>query len=111
MNEHYQAQYYYYRDKKGRPVITQCVLYEVSSKGKKTPVVVGNAICSPTDNPCKEKGRSEALHRALAFLEDTEKSVSIFQNPKALVAICSVDWARYNRLHYSVFMQAYFVDI
>ncbi len=54
--------YYYNRDWKKRPIVTNCLLED---KGR---VVRGRAVCSADDVPCKKIGRAIAHQRATAAL-------------------------------------------
>jgi len=87
--------YYYLRDKsdlsikdkkkKGRPVITVCL---IADKNRRT-IVRGVSICSPRDNPCKEKGRRIAYGRALWAAVDPMRSNPVVRKEASTVLFCA----------------------
>lgn len=57
----YEKRYYYLRDTNGHPLVTICLLSNIA-KGR---FARGVAICSPSENVRKPRGKGKALKRAL----------------------------------------------
>ncbi len=82
------VRYYYFRDKKNRPIITVCLF-----KKEENPLVHrGVSICSLKDDPYKVEGRQIAYERALraCFDQMSTEMVNIRLDSPEIAALDTV---------------------
>jgi len=82
---HYESKFYTLSDKEGRPIVTVCLMHNKTL----TKFARGVAICSPTENPRKTKGRDKAYGRAIEAAE-SRLSENVVRREEALTQLQKV---------------------
>lgn len=85
IGKNYEKRFYTLSDKNGRPLVTVCIMSTPKSKW----FARGVAICSPTENPRKTKGRDKAYGRAIEAIHN-RCSDMVVRRPEALYQLGKV---------------------
>jgi hypothetical protein len=86
-----QERFYYYRDDKGRPLVTVCELFTLTNELMGT----GIAICSPKDEPNKRVGRAIARQRAFHAFKTHTNKLPIWRQEAIDTLLATCSWHEY----------------